>query len=395
MISITAPISNMDTLFRSKNRTRTSGSSAAKEQRSSGVADDFTASVPYNQLPAGYPPPVAGPSTSSVSLVNGSRSRVSAPNTNPGLNGYHPPSTYDQRRSDGGPPIPTRRGHGRAASQISDSDVRDTGEGSIRRVPSNATEASGTRYQASSMSPDPTGLRYQPPSMTMGMGISPTDQSSSRPSHPYGTSSYRDSDTASIHTISSITSQMPNRDFGRYPSFSGASVTSRHSQSTPNGRPGPSSFAASMISLNLTPTISRVSEDFSFPRPPDGEVEARFRQLIENRDQDTSHAHVPSLSTRNSLTSASQKSIAETAFSLPIEKKWQMVESEARTRWEAARDTRRKEEEASRGSKGKKGNSMTLAKSSPEWYLKKCLDGTLTKQHLATLMVTLRTFPLE
>jgi cytokinesis protein len=80
------------------------------------------------------------------------------------------------------------------------------------------------------------------------------------------------------------------------------------------------------------------------------------------------------------------------AASLHIEMKWQMVESDARARWEAAKDVRRKEEEVLRS--GKKRTTVVV-KNSPEWFLKKMLDGNLTKEHLGSLQVSLRSFPVE
>lgn len=71
-----------------------------------------------------------------------------------------------------------------------------------------------------------------------------------------------------------------------------------------------------------------------------------------------------------------------------------MVESDARARWDANRAARRKEEELLRSGKAKRGTGV-IVKNSPEWFLRKILDGALTLQHLSTLQVSLRTSPLE
>ena len=141
--------------------------------------------------------------------------------------------------------------------------------------------------------------------------------------------------------------------------------------------------------------IGKLSEEFNFPRPSNIEIEHLFQQLLENRDLDASHTQVPSISSRTSVSSLSQSNIAKTTASLPMETKWQMVESDARARWEQQREMRRKEEELLRSGKAKRGAAGVHVKNSPEWYLKKVLDGTLTTQHLVTLNVSLRTLPLE
>jgi len=141
--------------------------------------------------------------------------------------------------------------------------------------------------------------------------------------------------------------------------------------------------------------MTRLSGEFEASRPSDAEVETMFQQLLENRDLNASHSQVPSISSRNSTSSISQSNIAKTTASLPMETKRQMVESDARARWEHQKEMRRKEEEHLRSGKAKRGTAGSHVKNSPEWFLKKVLDGSLTTQHLATLNVSLRTLPLE
>jgi len=385
----------MDTIFRSKHRTRTSASSAPSTSASS---NGLSSSVPYNQLPSIYSTPTAGPSTSTISLLNGRRDQaprkedVSAPLQNPGLNDV---SATDEQavRLDGMMPPPSARRSERERessrrSNMTESAGGNTPEGSIRRA-------------TSDLSPS-NGLRYVPPSITLGMGRSPSDNqefgSSSR--HPYAASAHRDSDVTSIRTVSSVSSQQPIRDLGRYPSFgdSRVSLTNRNSHSTPNGRDsraGPSKKTLSIHSIGSTVALARPTEEFDFPRPPDTDTEQLFQQLLENRDLDSSHSQVPSISSRNSLSSMSQSNIAKTTALLPIETKWQMVESDARARWEQQREMRRKEEDLVKSGRTKRGTAGDHVKNSPEWFLKKVLDGTLTTQHLTTLNVSLRTLPLE
>jgi len=383
----------MDTIFKNRNRTRTSASSASASTVS---LNDFSASVPYNQLPSAYPPPVAGPSTSTISLVNSGRDYVwrkedvSAPLSNPGLNDAGTP-TGQERRQEGAILPRSARRREKVRESLRRSNMTDPGgggdspEGGVRRATSDVSASNG--------------LRYQPPSIILGMGRSPTPthEFGSQSRHPYAASIHRNSDSTSIRTVSSVSSQQPILE-GRYPSFSQTSLSSRHSTTTPNGRSstsGPSSYIAPAHNLGSSMAVNRLFEEFTFPRPPDVEVENLFQQLLENRDLDTSHTQVPSISSRNSTSSISYTNIARTTTSLPVETKWQMVESDARAQWEQEKDKRRKEDELIRSGRAKPGTAGVHVKNSPEWFLKKVLNGTLTTQHLMTLNVSLRTLPLE
>ena len=117
-----------------------------------------------------------------------------------------------------------------------------------------------------------------------------------------------------------------------------------------------------------------------------------FQDLLSSRSLDT---QTPTLSSRASTASTnSQANIARTAASLPLDTKWQMVESDARARWEAAQDLKRKEEDTPR-IKGKRATTSTAMKSSPEWFITKIMDDSITVQHLTMLEVSLRTLPVE
>jgi cytokinesis protein len=374
----------MDTIFRKSNKTRSSVSSSASVTSPTGLSG----SVPYSQLPQSNPLPVAGPSSSSY-LTNGRQTAfrgdlISPPNTNPGLTEDGTPLNYSWR--DTAPPIPIKD-----AGRTSANSRRDTSGGGggaddgVKRVPSDASAVSN-------------GLRYTPPSI---QAMSPTSEFGYRP-HPYAAMG-RDTDTASIRSVSTINTvntvnshQQSNRDLGRYPNFDNRSTSHRPSVSTPNGRPpGPPSHSPYPPTPSLgtpVPSASRSTDDFSFPRPSDSEVEALYVRLLENSDVDAART-VPSLSSRNSASSAMSSVAHSAAASLPIETKWQLVHSDAKKRWEEARKARRKEDEMLRS--GKKGTSAVVVKNSPEWYLKKMLDGNVTRELLSSLHVSLRTVPME
>ena len=386
----------MDTIFKTRDRTRISINSSS--------TTDLSASIPYNQLAFQNEALTAGPSSSTLSLVNGRRDLgprkedVSAPLSNPGLNGT--PTNQLGPRQEGVMPPPSAWRREGAVGRSRRSDTMDRG-GNIEGA------EKGIRRATSDASPS-NGLRFEPPSITLGQGRlpNPTDEFGLPSRHPYAASAPRESDSSSIRTVSSINSvhqptrELDRSDLGRYPSFGGSkgSIASRNSQSTPNGRSSgavTSTYVPSIHSIGSAMALNQPSEEFYFPRPQDAEVEDLFQQLLENRDLDASHSQVPSISSRNSVSSISQSNIAKTTASLPMETKWQMVESDARARWEQAKELRRKEEELLRSGKSKRGTSNVHVKNSPEWFLKKVLNGTLTTQHLATLNISLRTLPLE
>lgn len=368
----------MDTIFRKKN-SRTSAQSATQHATS---PTNLTGSVPYSQIPSAHPPPVAGPSTSSSTLRRDGTINVQsigAPNTNPSLGADGVMFNYQRRDERSIPPSPPRRSSTRTSSRNSDAldasqrQQRSSFEDGTRRP---NVESSGSRK------PVPT------------TATSVHEFGGSR--HPYAASA-RDPDTMSIRTISSIASgprdnayHRPNNE-DRYPSFSGSTHSSKTTHTVVTPRSGHSNYAPSISSTSGI-AGSRLSEEFSFPRPSDAEIEHRFQQLLENRDLDADRGATPTLSSRSSV--GSSASIARSAASLPVETKWQMVESDARARWDANRAARRKEEELLRSGKAKRGTGV-IVKNSPEWFLRKILDGALTLQHLSTLQVSLRTSPLE
>jgi len=242
-----------------------------------------------------------------------------------------------------------------------------------------------------------SGIRYQGPSVQRISSRSTTPQMGEfgGPRHPFANQP-RDADTMSIRTVSSISSQrgggdsMLNRDLGRYPSFTG----SQSSRVAPAPRStGSSNYSPSIATFSSNIASSRLSEEFHFPRPNDAEVDELFQRLLQTRNLE----EIPSgttMSSRNSATS--QINIAKTAASLSTDIKWQMIEADARTRHDAAKEVRRKEEEMIRSGKvAKRGTASAVMKNSPEWFLKKVMDGTITTAHISTLTVSLRSQPLE
>lgn len=103
-------------------------------------------------------------------------------------------------------------------------------------------------------------------------------------------------------------------------------------------------------------------DEFEFERPADDVVEALFEQVRLKRDL----GELPSLS---------------------VDQKWQIVYNDEQLRWkeEKVREAATKKQVDS----GQHQNAFL--KDSPEWYLKKFLDQTITPKQAASLLVSLRT----
>lgn len=113
------------------------------------------------------------------------------------------------------------------------------------------------------------------------------------------------------------------------------------------------------------------SGEFHFPRPSDPEIDALFEDVKATRD----------LGPLNDKLSHDQK--------------WLIVVSDEHTRW--LEDKKRAESDAARTRSIMHGQTpapATYSKDSPEWYLKKFMDKTITHKHVTSLCVSLRTMPV-
>jgi cytokinesis protein len=102
-------------------------------------------------------------------------------------------------------------------------------------------------------------------------------------------------------------------------------------------------------------------DDFNFPRPDtDAEIEALFGNIVRTRD-------------------------LENLPPLTIDQKWNMVESDERIRW---RDEKTREEQAKKVPE--QSRLGMIEERSPEWYLRKFLDRSITPKDASGLLVSLR-----
>lgn len=118
-------------------------------------------------------------------------------------------------------------------------------------------------------------------------------------------------------------------------------------------------------------TTSPVAGEFQLERPINPEeIDAMFERVRSERD------------------------IVE-AVNMTMDQKWGIVYAHEQDRWNQLKKKEAVLKKAgATGGDGKPGN-VVFAKDTPEWYLKKFMDQTITAKHVGSLTVSLRTLPIE
>jgi cytokinesis protein len=199
-----------------------------------------------------------------------------------------------------------------------------------------------------------------------------SSSSASRPSFVSSIRNVRQSEASSI-------SDPPVADFGQispsnnppsYFSTPNATIRPTSTNTTRSEGTRGSKYASSVVSSDaLSPTShhSHLShfhfhsrhDDFQFPRPEtDEEIEAMFENLKRTRE----FPEMPHLS---------------------IDQKWHMVYGDEQIRWKERDDNAKKQMAAA-------GQGPGAVEGSPEWYIKKFLDQTITAKQAGSLLVSLR-----
>lgn len=161
-------------------------------------------------------------------------------------------------------------------------------------------------------------------------------------------------------------------DFGQYPvsqlytSFATVRPTSAVSSRSDSNR----KYTPSLASPEGGPHQSHLSqfyhrhhqsEIFQFPRPDtDEEIERLFENVKRTRDL----AVLPNLS---------------------VDQKWSMVYNDVQIRW---KEEKQREEQSRKQNEA--GQSGAILTESPEWYIKRFLDKTITAKQAGSLLVSLR-----
>ncbi|WFD06218.1 hypothetical protein MVES1_001561 [Malassezia vespertilionis] len=117
--------------------------------------------------------------------------------------------------------------------------------------------------------------------------------------------------------------------------------------------------------------------DACIARPSDDDIERMFADLMDRRDllqEDASHTDT-----------------ARTMSSFGIEKKWTLVYNDLLTEHSTEKARERHSYKPQGASLGMQQSTMVLVRNSPEWFIKKFMDGTVTAKHIESLAVTLRT----
>lgn len=191
------------------------------------------------------------------------------------------------------------------------------------------------------------------------------------------------SDTASLHSVAStITSQTSLRHTGdRYPAFNFSPTPQTHTsvsslQKRPT--PPPSSPSPSIVSTLIRPTPNGIvksagslSTPREFSRPADVETERLYELFLAAR-------HSPNDPALRALRS------------IPIEKKWQVVEQDAR------------QKESKRNAMDQKAQRVQMREMSqeqnkhpPDYYIKKLLSREATKEDIQSLTICFRSYTIE
>jgi cytokinesis protein len=174
-------------------------------------------------------------------------------------------------------------------------------------------------------------------------------------------------------------SQGPASPGSRYPNFAGStyrpnSTATHRSDTNRNSKYAPSvassnaseSYIPHMPHLHLHHRHSSVDE-FNFPRPEtDEEVEALFERVKSRLGIHDSH-------------------------NITIDQKWQIVHQDEQARF---REERKKQSDIKRQTATGQPVVQVFTKDTPEWYLKKFMDMSITPKHVQSLAVSLRTLPI-
>lgn len=340
----------MSTLFKSRK--------SKPRQVSISSQDLSDASVPYDRL---APAPRSPLPVGTVSQGLRGNSYISAPITNPTLttNGTElnkfamqksridRERAYEQHASNNNRPS--------SPSTVSTSDSSTYYNDSL-----GSTAESSTLYNESVASSSATKL-YTPQSSRIRRSEASSLSSPRSPSLadfgqyplPNGHSNNASSSSATVRPPSGMTTRSESNRSSKYaPSFASSEGGSHLSHM--------SNFYHPHRQNNQHP------DEFVFPRPEtDEEIEALFDNVKRTRD-------LPDIP------------------NLPIEQKWHMVYNDWQIRWKEeksmAEQTRRQNET---------GQPAPIMHESPEWYVKKFLDKTITAKQAGSLLVSLRSKELR
>ncbi|CDZ98389.1 RhoA GTPase effector DIA/Diaphanous [Phaffia rhodozyma] len=178
-------------------------------------------------------------------------------------------------------------------------------------------------------------------------------------------------------TSMSVASTRSNRDStGRYPTFTPSEKISIHPPVDRNTREG------LVREEPYGQVTGEASEKFSYPRPSREEVERLFEAVIDN----TANINRPSMMSHDVSTHVADMR------ALSDDKKWMLVENDARQKWQTERDRLKRESAARARGSDTRG---IYGKDTPEWYIQQFMSATPTAKVVSGLAVSLRTRPKQ
>lgn len=202
-----------------------------------------------------------------------------------------------------------------------------------------STADSSTLYEESFVSPIPKQLPQTPQSSRVRLSQASLSSTPRTPNDLGNHSLNASASSVTIRPTSTATTRSEASRSSRYaPSLSASESSSHHS-------------------LFYHSRSHHGPETFHFPRPEtNAEIEALFENVKRTRD------------------------LSGSLDDLSIDQKWHMVYNDEQIRW--AEEQSRKQREL--------GNSTGDVAQSPEWYLRKFMDRTITPKQAASLLVCLR-----
>ena len=134
------------------------------------------------------------------------------------------------------------------------------------------------------------------------------------------------------------------------------------------------------------PSASGSSEkaEFIMQKPDDREIEQMFAELMNKRD----FLGLPGGNLSDEYKEAARKNM----MSFPINKKWMLVYNDKFTEFHAEKEKERTRRNYGNNQSGSSPvGGLVISRNSPEWYIKKFMDGSVNTKHIESLAVTLRT----
>ena len=247
----------------------------------------------------------------------------------------------------------------------------------------------------------PTGPRPPPHSQSSLKPLSavlPTRDSSRKPVPASDAGSiYNDSHGTHNSNSTNDTSSNHRNSFDQMSVLSGASSATRGSSifssdnssrtavqfdrpsTSSRGSHHPSAWAPQQASA-LSSTASFNPDGFHYPRPADDRiVEAQFLDMMTKRNWQA----MPEQAKRQMM-------------AYPTSKKWQLVHQDKLVEWQGEQKRRTQARQTVFSHDGSPGiMSRADEEGSPEWYVKKVMNDTITAKQLGSLSVSLRTQPIS